>query len=420
MHHFALVDCNNFYVSCERLFNPKLEGKPVIVLSNNDGCVVARSQEAKAVGIKMGEPYFLIKSLCLHHAVEVYSSNYPLYGDISARVMTLLDEMAPEFQVNSIDEAFLKYPHLIPAEKVFSSCLEIKRRIKQWVGVPVSIGIGPSKALTKVAITIAKKSAPGVFDITSPSVRMAILKDFPIEDVWGIGRQLSTRLKGMGVYSAYDYCQLDAVVVRRKMGVVGERLWWELHGKSCLDLEIPSPKKSICSSRSFGKIVTEESELSEALSTFVATACSSLRSQKSCARAIYVFIEAQIEPQQKARKCSSMTEAFAGPTNSTPEMITAAKKMLKKMFVEGDKYKKCGIVLLDICPESAVAPDFFLPENPNTKKLMGVIDAYNERFGRNKIFFGAMGVKSDWKAQKTLVSRLDPNDWEYLPVAKCL
>lgn len=420
MGHFVLVDCNNFYVSCERLFSPKLEGKPVIVLSNNDGCVVARSQEAKAIGIKMGEPYFSIKSLCLHKNVYVYSSNYPLYGDISARIMNLLGEMAPELQIYSIDEAFLKYPAFIPLSEVFSLCLEVRRKAKQWIGVPVSLGIGPSKALTKVAMDFAKKTSLGVFDISFPEVRIPILKEYPIQDVWGIGRQLCDRLNSMGVYTAYDYCQLDASHVRKKMGVVGERLWWELHGKSCLGLEEATPKKSICRSRSFGKTVTEESELAEALSTFAATACLSLRNQKSCAKAICVFIEARIGPQKEARRCSSMIETFLTSTNSTPEMIAAAKKCLKNMFVEGDKYKKCGVILLDICPESSVIPDLFLPANPKMKKLMKCIDHCNARFGSNKIFFGAMGVKSEWKAQKSFISQFDPNDWQRLPTAVCL
>jgi DNA polymerase V len=420
MSHFVLVDCNNFYVSCERLFNPKLEGKPVIVLSNNDGCVISRSEEAKTVGIKMGEPYFLIKNLCLHRNVHVYSSNYPLYGDISERVMNLLSEMAPEFQINSIDEAFLKYPASMSPDEVFSICCEIKRKAKQWIGVPFSFGIGPSKTLTKVAIDFAKKTSIGVFNI-SEEIRIPILKKYPIQDVWGIGRQLCARLHSIEIYTADDYCQLDANNVRKKMGVVGERLWWELHGTSCLDFAEPAAKKSISTSRSFSKLITEEGELAEALSTFVATACVSLRQQNSSTQAICVFIEAQIEPQQKARRCSSMIENFSVPTHITSEIIQAAKKCLRKMFKEGDRYKKCGVILLDICEESSIMPDLFAPIMDSKKKhLIKCVDSYNKKFGKNTIFFGAMGVKSEWKSQKNFISKVDPNQWNSLPIAKCV
>ena len=423
MVYFVLADCNNFYVSCERLFNPKLDGEPVIVLSNNDGCVVARSQEAKDLGLKMGEPYFKIRDFCQRNRVHAYSSNYRLYGDISNRVMTALRLLAKaDIEYYSIDEAFLQYPESVSSEELFSKCEEIRRLIKKWVGIPISIGIGPTKTLAKVANGLAKKKREvGVFDLSSPSIREKILDNCPLSDVWGIGAQLKKRLNGMGIQTAWELCQRDPVVIRRKMGVVGERILLELRGISCLPLEKVSPKKSITCSRSFGKTVTEKSELAEALATFVNKASIKLREQSSCAAVLCVYLQATFNAKEGTRRQYSLTVPLPAPTNYTPQIITAAKEVLEQIFCPGEKYKKCGVILLDLIQEKNVAPDLFIERlNPNKSKLMEVIDSINKRYGKNAVFYGAMGISRDWKSRCDRCTGDFTTNWEDLAVVKAV
>lgn len=422
MSHYVLVDCNNFYVSCERLFNPSLEGKPVIVLSNNDGCVVARSQEAKKLGIQMGEPHFKIRDLCRNHDVYVYSSNYMLYGDLSQRVMRILKEMAPQIQIYSIDEAFLEYPDHLTAENMLTDCLEIRRLIKRWVGIPTSLGIGPTKTLAKVATDLAKKDPTGVFDLSCPSLQEKILKDFPIGDIWGIGSRWRAKLQAMGIYTAGEFRQMDPMQIRHRMGVVGERMLWELRGVSCLPLEKAPPKQSVTYSRSFGQVVTEIGDLGEALSTYVAGACVKIRAQGSCAQAITVFLESQGEPREPgklSRDSWGMAMALPFPTNDTPEIIHAAKKCLNQLFQEGLRYKKCGIILLDLMPEECVIRDLLAGgPDPRRQQLARTVDALNDRFGKNTLFYGAMGVDSDWRMNARRRSSGYTTCWEDLAVVK--
>lgn len=420
MSHFALVDCNNFYVSCERLFNPKLEGRPVVVLSNNDGCIVARSAEAKLLGFKMGEPFFKIKDLCKQHGVVVYSSNYQIYGDLSQRIMRILSEMAPDIQIYSIDEAFLTYPIAMSTEEVFAHCAEIRRIIKKWVGIPTSIGIAPSKTLAKVANDLAKKDKThGVFSLNSFSAQEAVLKKFPIEDVWGIGCNLKRKLNLLGVYTAWEFREMDPIFIKRQMGVVGERMLWELRGLSCLSLEEASPKKSISCSRSFSKVIMDLPDISEALSTFANTACIKLRQQNSCAKAICVYVEAVLDSKTGARSHHSTVVSFPMPTNDTPFVISAAKRGLAGLFCKGQRYKKCGIVLLDLIPEANVVPDLFLGGcSPKRQKLMKTVDGLNAHFGKNTLFFGAMGVNSNWKSRSEKRSLQFTTCWEELPLVR--
>lgn len=421
MGSFVLADCNNFYVSCEKLFNPALEGRPVIVLSNNDGCVVARSQEAKALGIKMGEPFFKIKELCRGRGVCVYSSNYSLYGDISERVMEILSGIAPECQIYSIDEAFLRYPADMAASELFNICQELRRTIKRWVGIPISLGIAPTKTLAKAANHLAKKDrTAGVFDICSANIRQQALDNFPIEEVWGIGKRLKEKLNCMAIYTAGDFCRMDPLIIRSKMGVVGERMLWELRGLSCLEIEEEAaPKKSITCSRSFGRIVTEPQELAEALATFVNTACTKLRSQNSLAQAICVYLEALIEPGHPARHQYSICADLPQPTSNTPQVIAAAKHCLNKIFRKQDRYKKCGVILLDLMPEEHIIPDFFqAAPDPKRTVVMQTVDALNSRFGKDTVFFGAMGTDPQWKMRSGRRSRHNTTNWNCLPTAK--
>lgn len=419
MSHFILADCNNFYVSCERLFNPKLEGLPIIVLSNNDGCVVARSQESKNIGIKMGQPYFQIKDLCRINKVAVYSSNYCLYGDLSERVMNILSQAAPEIEVYSIDEAFLRYPASLTSELLICESIELRKKVKKWVGLPISLGIAPTKTLAKVANDIAKKKPEGIFDLSCPIIQKKILQDYPIGDVWGIGSRLSEQLRGMGVLTAWDFKEINPLIIRKKMGVVGERMLWELQGLSCLQIEEPKQKKSITSSRSFGKVITEEKDLAEALATFISTACVKLRSQFSSATAICVFLEAILDGKLGTRRQYSMTKSFKSPTSDTSQIISTAKAILSKIFVANERYKKCGIILLDLLPENSVTPDLFLEApDPRRRALMQSVDGLNAHFGKDTIFFGAEGTNPQWKMRSDKRSNYNTTQWEALPIVK--
>ncbi|MBA3957991.1 MAG: Y-family DNA polymerase [Parachlamydiaceae bacterium] len=417
MSHFVLADCNNFYASCERLFNPKLNGIPVIVLSNNDGCVVARSQEAKKIGIKMGQPYFQIKDFCRLHRVAVYSSNYRLYGDLSERVMNVLTEASPEIEIYSIDEAFMRFSTSSPDDLV-ATCVKLRQKVKKWVGLPISLGIAPTKTLAKIANDLAKKDQTGVFNLSSPIVQKEVLQKYPIGDVWGIGSNLSARLRGMSILTAWDFKEMDPSIIRKKLGVVGERMLWELRGLSCLQLEEAKAKKSITSSRSFGKVVTEKEEIAEALATFVSTACVKLRAQGSCANAISVFLES-LEGDQNMRRHFSMVKTFPFPTSDTAQMISAAKQILSKIFVPDERYKKCGIILLDLIANDLVIPDLFLGGlNPKRTALMQTVDNINARYGKNTVFFCALGTNPQWKMRSDKRSQYSTTDWLALPIVK--
>lgn len=418
--YFVLVDCDNFYVSCERLFNPSLNKRAVIVLSNNDGCVVARSQEAKKLGIKMGEPFFQIKQLCERLKILVYSSNYSLYGDISQRIMRILGTMAEEIETYSIDEAFLTFSSK-PAKDLLLYCTEIRRIIKKWVGISVSIGIASTKTLAKVATSIAKKNGEGVCLLNTGIED--VLKKVPVEDIWGIGSNTKVKLHARSITTAWEFQKQDPISIRKLLGVVGERILWELKGRSCLPLERVSAKKSIASSRSFGKIITEQTELAEALSTYVNTACVKLRQQKSCAQAICVYLELAIdyqsnEPYTGPRQHSTVI-SFKSPTNDTPQIISAAKSCLEYLYRKGLRYKKCGVILLDLISEARVSADLFMEKpHKNRQSVAKVFDALNKRFGKNTLFYGAMGVNPDWKMRSQKRSGGNSSCWDDLPIVK--
>jgi DNA polymerase V len=419
MNHFVLVDCNNFYVSCERLFNPRLEGRPVIVLSNNDGCVVARSQEAKQLGIAMGAPFFKIKALCRQQSVVVCSSNYALYGDLSQRVMQLLAEMAPAHEVYSIDEAFLNFPATLPTPELIALCREIRRKIKRWTGLPTSLGIAPTKTLAKIANDCAKKDRErGIFELNDPAAQEALLPSYAIGDVWGIGGRWQEKWRALGIDTAWKLREMPPLVVRQKMGVVGERLVWELRGVSCLPLsEATQPKQSIAYSRSFGRALSDEGELAEALSTYVANACLKLRRQEHAAQALSVYLEAIVD---QSRQPYSMTVSFPQPTNDTPAVITLAKACLKRLFRKGERYKKGGVILLDLLPEAKVAPDLFDGLDPKQRQVATTVDALNNRYGRHTLFYGAMGVNASWKMRSERRSPRYTSCWQELAVAKAI
>lgn len=412
--NFVLADCNNFYASCERIFKPFLEGKPVIVLSNNDGCVVARSQEAKSLGIKMGEPYFKIKDFCSAHQVFVFSSNYQLYGNISQRVMSLLSTLTSSIEYYSIDEAFLQFDS--ESSDIFSKCMSIRQQVKKWVGIPISLGIAPTKTLAKIANSLAKKDPSGIYDLTESTKREKALRQYPVGDLWGVGSQLRDKLQAMGIYTALEFSQADPTFIRRKMGVVGERMVFELRGISCLLLEKEfGPKKSITCSRSFGKVITELTEIEEALSSYVNTACIKLRAQKGSAAAMCVFLERLIDSKTGLRDYCNVTIKFTSPTNYTPSIITEAKRCVKKLFISGCRYKKCGVILMDIIPVEQVMGDFFIETHvPKKKIMMSVIDRINVKYGKNTIFYGAMGTKKSWMMKSEKRSGHYTTNWNEL------
>ncbi len=359
----------------------------------------------------MGDPYFQIKEFCLRHKVAIFSSNFQLYQDLSKRVMDILSESSQTIEIYSIDEAFLAYPEGIEASEVFADCVALRKKLKDWVGLPVSLGIAPTKTLAKVASSMAKKGC-GIFDLTDLLVQKDVLSTYTIGDVWGIGSNKAKLLKSMGIRTALDFREMDAPSVRIKMGVVGERMLWELRGIQCSHLEEPKAKKSITVSRSFGKIITEQEELEEALSTFASSAAEKLRTQASLASEIAVFVYDGLEIYEEKVE-------FSLPTNDTSEIIVTAKQALKTIFSEGKRYKKCGVVLIGLLSENQAPTDLFAKKaSPKRKILMQAIDQLNGKFGKNSLFFGASGVNSSWHGKSNKHSGLSTTEWDHLPTVK--
>lgn len=402
----VLADCNNFFVSCERVFRPKLEKVPVIVLSNNDGCVVSRSNEAKELGIKMGEPYFQIREFCQRHNIAVFSTNFSLYRNFSKRVMDILSRGAVEMQIYSIDEAFLEYPEDLDGKDLSIEAFQLREKVRQWTGIPISLGIAETKTLAKIAAGFGKKV--GVFDLSNKDLLNDILKQLPIGEVWGIGPRLAKTLISMGIRTAFQFKEMDPSRVRAKLGVVGERILWELRGLRCNELEESKPHKSITVSRSFGEIIQKKEELEEVLSTFISKASEKLRLEKNLAREITIFI-------QEGFDITSLSEKIAVPTSDTTDLLRRGKQILAKIFVKDKRYKKCGVVFSQLLQENEEIKDLFSPKNPKRKLLMETIDSLNARFGKNSLFFGAVGIREKWK--ELFHSEMG---WEHLPLVKTI
>jgi len=419
--YFVLADCNNFYVSCERLFNPKLENKPVIILSNNDGCVVARSEEAKRLGIKMGQPFFQIKDFCERNGVFSLSSNYSLYGDLSQRVMEIIASVSEEIEIYSIDEAFICFPAFLSSQDVLSICLELRKQVKQWVGIPISLGIAPTKTLAKVANTIAKKkTTSGVYDLTERSKQESLLKQFPIEEIWGIGKNIAKRLRAQHIFSAWDLTQVPLLTIKQQLGVLGERLVLELQGTSCLDLETLQPKKGLSVSRSFNGALTTLQPIQEALAYHIATGCSKLRKQQLLAHGLYVYLESKVPGAQFRIECHSSYTYSTNPSDFTPYFLHQGTLLLRRLFQEGVAYRKCGILLSELIVKSAYLPDLF-SQGPSDKELslMKTIDAINHKYGKHTLSFGSMSSQGiSWKPQCLKKSPYSTTDWKHLPVVK--
>ena len=413
---FALVDCNNFYASCERVFNPKLEGKPIVVLSNNDGCIVARSNEAKALGIPMGAPYFKYKDVINRNNVEVFSSNYTFYGDMSARVMTSLRSITGEIEIYSIDEAFLDVSEFYYCN-LEDTAKEIKKLVQQWTGIPISIGIGTTKTLAKVANRQAKKyESSDVFDIREEARRIDILKKIELEDIWGISTKSAQRLRKIGIKNPHELAISDPKEICKAVSVTGERIHYELNGVSCIPIEEVKNKKTIISSKSFGKKVATVEELEEAVSMYAARACEKLRAQESRAQGLHVFLRTSPYLDKERRYTNGMSSYFTIPTSNTSKITKEAKRLTSKLFLPNYEYQKIGVVLLNITDAKNEQYSFYEVEDyDKSDTVMGTIDTVNEKFGNRSIFFGAQGINKNWKMRADRKSAMYTTKVDDLP-----
>lgn len=416
---YAIVDANNFYASCERLFQPQLSNTPIVVLSNNDGCVIARSNEAKALGVAMGVPYFEIKQFAKRYKVRVFSSNYAFYGDMSNRIMSILESQWPEVAVYSIDEAFLDLS-LLPESKHGEFCWQLQKKVRQCTGIPVSIGIGPTKTLAKLANHVAKKCLKQpVFNITN---EMGWLKSIDVADVWGVGRKWSKKLISLGVKSAYDLSEVDHVIFRRKFSVVLERTIMELRGIDCIELDIGASKKQIISSKSFGKMQTSYTPIAQALSNYVARATEKLRKQGSLASTLSVFLRTNPFREDLPYCSKSIGLQLVNPSDDVRVLTSAAKRCLKQIYQEGFHYKKTGVMLSGLVNKSQ--QQLMLFDNVSdddqlqNERLMGVLSDINQKFGRYSIHMAAEGVgkKSSWQMRSSHRTQRYTTCWDELPV----
>ncbi len=411
---YALVDCNNFYASCERVFNPRLWRRPVVVLSNNDGCVVARSKEAKALGIPMGAPFFKYRDLFAKHGVAVCSSNYALYGDMSSRVMNVLAEFTPDLQVYSIDEAFL----LLEPHQVMDQSRKIREKVHACTGIPVSIGIGATKTLAKVGNHMAKShpQAEGVYGLLDQAAQEKLLQELPVEEVWGIGRQIADFLKRQGIHTAGQFKDLDDAWIRKHLSVVALRTAWELRGVPCLELEEePPPKKAIMSSKSFSRPVEKIEEVEEAVATYMAVAAEKMRKQGSLASYVEVFVTT--DRFKENHYANSVQLSLPEPTDYTPTLIAYAKQALDRILYSGFRYKKAGVLLGGLVSNSCFQPDLFASDpqrQEKEKRIMRLIDETNSAYGRKAIRFAAEGVEQTWKMKQTMRTKRFTTRWAEL------
>lgn len=417
----ALIDCNNFYASCERVFNPKMINKAIVVLSNNDGMIIARSKEAKKLGIEMGVPLFQIQDKIRKNEVAVFSSNYTLYGDMSERVMSTLEQFSPEVEIYSIDEAFLNLQGL-EHEDLNVYAKKIKDTVQRWTGIPVSIGIGSTKTMAKIANRLAKKSkkANGLLNLyKSPYIKQALQKT-KIENIWGVGRKYSKMLKKHGINTAYELSLADDRWIKKRMTVMGLRTVLELRGIPCIELDYtPSPKKAIVSSRSFGKPTDSYQDISEAMSSYLTIAASKMRKQKSAAHLISVFLRTNPFKNDLPQYHNGVLCELSLPSDSTSELLNYAHQGLKQIFKKGYKYHKVGVMLSGLIPFDHTQYTLF--DTINRKKmneLTIVIDELNKKFGRDTLFYASTGIKKRWSMRSEMKSPKFTTSWEELPIAK--
>ena len=410
---FALIDANNFYASCERVFNPKLSNVPLVILSSNDGCVIARSNEAKALGIRMGEPYFKIAHLVKSSQVKAISSNFTLYGDMSRRMMNILEDFSSKSEIYSIDECFLDFSNMT-IDEINSNCKIIRDRINKWLGLPVSIGVGATKTLAKLAANIAKKRNDGFYHISTEEERISLLKITDIEDIWGIGYSSAHKLKLLGINSAFDLINCPDSIIRKQTNILGLKTAYELKAISCIDLiEVIEPKKSITVSRSFGKEITDYDILYQALCYFTARAAEKLRKSGQHAKAISIFIKSNPFSKNKEQYRNAATIILDYPTDSTSTFLAALNKALKIIYKEEYSYKKAGILINDFCLKTNIELSLFDQQqlNKNSSKLTKVIDKINRIHGKNTIFYASCGTNQEWLPKSHMKSPSYTSNW---------
>lgn len=416
---FALVDCNNFYVSCERVFDPSLNGRPVVVLSNNDGCFIARSNEAKALDLPMGGPAFKFRETLKKHQVKVFSANFPLYGDMSSRVMETLADLAPEIEIYSIDEAFLDMTGFRRFGFTEYGAM-IRKTVTKHTGIPVCIGMGPTKTLAKAANRLAKKEPQynGVCLLSGEEEIQAALATLKVEDIWGIGRKWSSLLQTRNIKTALDFSRVSSTWIRQHLHITGARIQEELNGRSCLPLEqVRPPKQSICTSRSFGHVVTDFEELQQAVATFAGKCAAKLRKEGSVASTLTVFICTSPFNEPSRKYWGTRTVALREPSQDTISIISAADKVLIAIFKAGFEYKKAGVIVggiasatLSASPLSLFADEETELTNERQQKLMQVMDKINRQYGNSTIRTGAENSEA-WKPQQTNLSPHYTTEW---------
>jgi DNA polymerase V len=422
---YALVDCNNFYASCERVFQPKYAGMPIAILSNNDGCVISRSSEAKAVGIPMGAPAFKIKELVKEKNVKLFSSNYALYGDLSNRVMSILNQFTPNVEIYSIDEAFLNFDGLNVLE-YHDYGIQMKTRVQKWVGIPVCIGFAPTKALSKVANKIAKKfqdRTQGVYVIDSDEKRIKALKWTKIEDVWGIGYRMNKKMKLHNIVTALDFIQPQHEAwIKKEMGVIGLRLKYELEGKSVLDLEpIVNQKKSIAITRSFPKQISDFDLLRERVATFASVCAEKLRKQNSCCHTIIVMLVIDKHTIKTSKYYFNMAVTLPYATNSTLTISNTAIDMLQQLYKgnENIKFKKAGVIVTELIDEDKKQLQLFDEENPKHLELMKVMDRLNNKIGDKKVKLATQNLNLTWNMNQNHLSPKYTTNFKDILEIKC-
>ncbi len=410
---FALVDCNNFYASCERVFQPSLQHHPVVVLSNNDGCIVARSNEAKALGIGMGTPYFKAKDIIEKHNIAVFSSNYALYADMSNRVMQTLSQFTPEMEIYSIDEAFLGLDGIQGDLDAYGR--DIRKTVLQWTGLPVSVGIAKTKTLAKIANHITKKSekAGGVLDLTQKRYISTALERTDVDDVWGVGRRIAKKLKRVGIMTALQLAQTDIDWIQKTFSVMTVRTVLELRGQKCFELEeVPEPNKNITVSRSFGKDIETIEHLEQALTQYVSRAGEKLRSQEQYAQVLTVF--GMSNRFGKDAYYNSASCIFDVATDSSLDLVGAVGQLIKKVYREGVKFKKAGVVLSRLIPKSELQLSLFSDRKKTARdtQLMQILDRINQR--GKQVSFASEGVVNPWQTKFDHRSQCYTTRWDEL------
>lgn len=425
---FALVDCNNFYASCEKLFDPRLEGKPVVVLSNNDGCVVARSAEAKALGVPMGAPWHQLRELATREGIIAYSSNYALYADMSNRVVEVLGQFSANLEVYSIDESFLDLSgyHGLSSAGLHGYGVEIRRRVAQWLGLAVCVGIGTSKTLAKLANHCAKKGLAGRdgvcdFTVMSEAKLSNLFATIPVDEVWGVGRRISDRLHEMGIETVRDLRDADAETIRARFSVVLERTVRELRGVSCVDLEEVAPtKQQIMSSRSFGQYVYDLDELREAVASYIAKAAEKLRAQDSFAGAVQVYIRTNPFKPKEPQYQRAVTLPLPEPTADTRVLSRFAINILKGIYRPGYAYQKAGVMLTELQRRKLRQQSLFAHEggDERAQSVMNAMDSINAKWGRGTVRISAEGLNKAWQMRRGRLSPAYTTSWQELPAVK--